>query len=100
LPLRDLPSSPTRRSSDLAMRICHRALPRAHFGTCDVGRFIATRDVCPSTLYEKLQCSKASNDSRHPNRLDMKSPPQAMPRRTMRSEEHTSELQSPYDLVC
>src|SRR5437867_7902988 len=71
-----LPSFPTRRSSDLEYR-----------RTIDVARRLGCRWVRPAP--------------REKGRPDLKILATFLAgRRPHRSEEHTSELQSPYDLVC
>src|SRR5207248_10166232 len=69
-PHRDLPSFPTRRSSDLVFLLDGAALARAHVAT----------DIAGSDFLVGGRVRQQIEKSR--------------------SEEHTSELQSPYDLVC
>src|SRR5207248_9508663 len=85
-PIPYLPSFPTRRSSDLfqypcRFQNCPSALPSR---SPSVGSLTTDQ---PNTT-RKLSCSR-SNRCQHDNL-----------RVVLRSEEHTSELQSPYDLVC
>src|SRR5690348_17873614 len=76
-PLAALPSFPTRRSSDLAI-----VRPFTRFSAC--GRLIS------------LRRSHSHDDSRAGRPKTSRKP--SLP--TCRSEEHTSELQSPVHLVC
>src|SRR5207248_10665248 len=79
---RDLPSFPTRRSSDL------RRLPRssARGQRRSLCGLAAKHDQRASGSSRLAAASKARSAAVYCGRL--------------RSEEHTSELQSPYDLVC
>src|SRR5207248_4091280 len=70
LGLRDLHSFPTRRSSDLSASASSRCSPREPN---------ARVSVPSSSMARSSRCGPTS---------------------VRRSEEHTSELQSPYDLVC
>src|SRR5207248_10110866 len=83
VPLRDLPSFPTRRSSDL-----HRW--RNDRGRCH---------LAPGPGIVPLGARRRRQDGRG-DRLLRAPELQSADRRRNRSEEHTSELQSPYDLVC
>src|SRR5207248_10752690 len=85
-----LHSFPTRRSSDLHSILC------ARHG--DQGR----GSLCPRAWATGGHASIARC---HPSNLGGALPPPALSlwryrERKIRSEEHTSELQSPYDLVC
>src|SRR5207248_7835716 len=88
---RDLPSFPTRRSSDL------RELAR-----------IEDEALVPNALVELLERVlrigrrvEGHDDRRLDVRIEEHAEPQlGADHRDLRSEEHTSELQSPYDLVC
>src|SRR5699024_12099874 len=92
LPHRDLPSFPTRRSSDL--------WPTAH----PVGTFLSvslTKGICParrggSKTPRCLMAPRCETKSGNTLRPTLK----LFPKFTRRSEEHTSELQSRFDLVC
>src|SRR5207248_11271258 len=75
---RALHSSPTRRSSDLAERPRASRERNAQLGARGAGR-------CPRCRRSK---SRRTRDTRGAGEC------------RERSEEHTSELQSPYDLVC
>src|SRR5438094_5242296 len=70
----DLHSFPTRRSSDLCG-------PRDRYAIC--------RPRCSRRAFGSAARSRGARRSRG-----------GSPRERARSEEHTSELQSPYDLVC
>src|SRR5207248_7990487 len=82
-PPRDLLSFPTRRSSDLYSRVLPRPV-HLEISRRDRGRVLGF------------------TDPRHrPGRVAAHPDARALARDTRpRSEEHTSELQSPYDLVC
>src|SRR5207248_6380697 len=91
---RDLHSFPTRRSSDLG-----RWMRRRRGG----------RRLQAAFRLERFRCTVATLDDRSSSRLAFLSPHiSSIASRSMktssssvrRSEEHTSELQSPYDLVC
>src|SRR5207248_9801429 len=90
-----LPSFPTRRSSDLPqlLRLMNTRLPPA----CDaVGKAVAARASSPGGREKAVE---------HLFLLALSRQPAATERSRVaafvgRSEEHTSELQSPYDLVC
>src|SRR5699024_12799972 len=73
---RDLHSFPTRRSSDLKRR----------------------RKTCPTTA--KGRCAMKSNRSARMNAMHFRVLTARYFRQIFRSEEHTSELQSRFDLVC
>src|SRR5207248_6486100 len=89
---RDLPSFPTRRSSDLghssssAARIRY-SLRRASariWWACAICSSLPTRSTWLAAITTSPNSRRSSSASVS----------------TLRSEEHTSELQSPYDLVC
>src|SRR5207248_11741908 len=95
-----LHSFPTRRSSDLVLEI-HCLFAVIHCSGYEIRRFWATFDKSPknslldSLLPVNLPARTAGLHS------SPKSPrPAGSPETISRSEEHTSELQSPYDLVC
>src|SRR5437867_6624507 len=75
---RDLPSFPTRRSSDLVARHDAAPGPRARSPA-------RTASAPPGRTRQRPRPARPHRDARPHQR---------------RSEEHTSELQSPYDLVC
>src|SRR5207248_11399391 len=84
-----LTSFPTRRSSDLQFQ--HRQLPRRDGGECRRGRrrnptYLHRRREDLGHDLRNLGCRRRRGRYLEPCRR--------------RSEEHTSELQSPYDLVC
>src|SRR5207248_11248912 len=87
--LRDLHPFPTRRSSDLgavrARRSPHRRGLRGRGPACATEAL----NMRSSRVRSAAPRSAATRGSRPPGRT-----------RAPRSEEHTSELQSPYDLVC
>src|SRR5207248_9679485 len=85
----DLPSFPTRRSSDLAF-----GLRSFHLSTMRRSSLIGS--ALSSTCSRRIVslCSHTPQSF-----LTMTSAADCCPRLS-RSEEHTSELQSPYDLVC
>src|SRR5207248_6236068 len=89
--LRHLPSFPTRRSSDLAPPRC-RLPTRAATPAPD---FRWPRALRRLRLLPPARPDGSGRWTGPPRR-----PPRASTRRRVRSEEHTSELQSPYDLVC
>src|SRR5207248_9143444 len=83
--LRDLPSFPTRRSSDLRLR----PLPPANWRIrCADDPEEYTRQTVVETM------SYVEDPLEEPDARGTRTEVQH------RSEEHTSELQSPYDLVC
>src|SRR5699024_12777634 len=83
--LRCLPSFPTRRSSDLRrFHHHHRRLVHGHFCPAPSVSFFAH--------FRPLSSALSSQPVLHP--------PGELERRERRSEEHTSELQSRFDLVC
>src|SRR5207248_11464710 len=98
--LRDLPSLPTRRSSDLTRVLPSLSGSPAVRFKCNptpsdsVPRSAATACSHPGafTSTETDDTTPAACASRMPSFTPDDSP--------KRSEEHTSELQSPYDLVC
>src|SRR5207248_11589117 len=98
LPRRALHSFPTRRSSDLRGRVqsLHYFLDRQR-GECtfDDARELGTIGDAPRVVVEtlvapELRCAEHFRAKPRPLPLVLNA----------RSEEHTSELQSPYDLVC
>src|SRR5256885_11371868 len=89
----DLPSSPTRRSSDLGTTSPSRAGRRCPAGSCDRASRCTRR--------------RSGNWPRRPGSTPLPCTSNNWPRtairtatRAARSEEHTSELQSPCNLVC
>src|SRR5699024_11539209 len=99
LPLLPPPSFPPRRSSDLSVSLDLRPYPRERIsGTTPASRSNGTRaatsGVLPAPPAERLPTlitghfSFSANSGCRSNRL------------FFRSEEHTSELQSRFDLVC
>src|SRR5207248_4498063 len=87
---RHLPSFPTRRSSDLAsLTSLPRALAIAFFS--DPRWSIAAAEIIPCSLAIALMPRTLPRARRTFGRVSVV---------VIRSEEHTSELQSPYDLVC
>src|SRR5207248_6244756 len=94
-----LPSFPTRRSSDLALdanRGAQRSPDCLERGLGDVMR-VATRRVDVDRDPRGLR--EAAQHVRRQSRVAL-APPSTSAAAPRRSEEHTSELQSPYDLVC
>src|SRR5207248_3970811 len=97
---RHLPSFPTRRSSDLEARS-----PFSHHGSCR--RSIALAPPSPSHGVADCERQGARADGGGPARRraiefyleSLKSGNAHHRASLLRSEEHTSELQSPYDLV-
>src|SRR5207248_10769897 len=95
LPPRLLHSFPTRRSSDLRSRVCF-------FSSASRG---VARSVFSSSASDfSSACSSASNSrgfgTSNGSQGGGKRQPCEDTSSVVRSEEHTSELQSPYDLVC
>src|SRR5207248_4540901 len=86
-----LHSFPTRRSSDLSPRRLSAALPtwRRRYAGC------RKQPMCRLLWESKSTCCKTCPAQKLLPMMDP--PPHAC---LSRSEEHTSELQSPYDLVC
>src|SRR5699024_11479102 len=82
VPPLDSPSFPTRRSSDLSLRALHRARDRA-------------RQAAPPCRPARAVRGRGPSREPHLRRRD-----HAAPAPVRRSEEHTSELQSRFDLVC
>src|SRR5207244_12700533 len=80
------PSSPTRRSSDLCARVPARTGRNARFGRTR-GSSIRSRKAARAGVVADQTGPSAT-------------PARAAFRERMRSEEHTSELQSPDHLVC
>src|SRR5207248_5431932 len=97
-PLRAPPSFPTRRSSDLEAAM--RSLPGVALGTGVLLALLATmpgRVGAADADEALLKDAKIATDG--PGLLEFfRERTHSTP--TDRSEEHTSELQSPYDLVC
>src|SRR5207248_4201705 len=98
--LRDLHSFPTRRSSDLNSRQIHIARNNREVADLTFKLQVETTVAAIMSLYWQFvalneQVRVAQEAVAAPQRLyeDNK-------RQVERSEEHTSELQSPYDLVC
>src|SRR6266516_4967600 len=56
----------------------------------------ATTEIYTLSLHDALPISPTPKSARSPRRRSRRSIPPTL----QRSEEHTSELQSPYDLVC
>src|SRR5438874_8469685 len=83
-----LHSFPTRRSSDLIRQ--HTRVPMNSHGTAEEGLAAVT-----SAIDELLKLAPDKNAARRP--IGICAPGPQMP---IRSEEHTSELQSRRDLVC
>src|SRR5207248_10399807 len=93
LPPPDLPSFPTRRSSDLAL----------HRRSADGARLAeATMDGHPIAEGRHLLRERITRFDAQSLRPRGQGFPRGaeQPLAFLRSEEHTSELQSPYDLVC
>src|SRR5205807_10669548 len=88
----DLPSFPTRRSSDLPHLAMKRAGPRAADGMSDV----QSRQHGDDVLDHEVRFLTAEHQRISSRRGDVLQPALSNPR----SEEHTSELQSPCNLVC
>src|SRR5207248_11157944 len=86
------PSLPTRRSSDLRLR--RRLPPRRHVGPPERRPLGMART---SRGGGGLRAHPRSDEDRHDARGRRRVDPHP---NEGRSEEHTSELQSPYDLVC
>src|SRR5207249_10902728 len=86
---RDLHSFPTRRSSDLARRL------RSFWGE-------ACRAASPGARARGIRCERAGRARLRPSRARRPTRPEPRPPESdnLRSEEHTSELQSRFDLVC
>src|SRR5207248_9174961 len=88
------PSFPTRRSSDLSLM----------FGENEARR--STAPISSATpVSREIRTWRAAGSTRHllPLRRSIRRAPRPCSRarrERSRSEEHTSELQSPYDLVC
>src|SRR5207248_10666840 len=94
-----LPSSPTRRSSDLSQDGFLALF--ATLGAGSVHRQLASHDPFAADAVAQLDAAlpPAQPHSQGKARLvGVTTPPPDVIRG--RSEEHTSELQSPYDLVC
>src|SRR5699024_12561575 len=90
---RALPPSPTRRSSDLRIaRFMERGLKANGFASTVVEDGISALDLAPSGDFDLLILDVGLP------RMDGFQVLRAL--REMRSEEHTSELQSRFDLVC
>src|SRR5207248_10622637 len=90
----DLHSFPTRRSSDLKPTCGRSPFPttaRQAATSCSPG----TASSCP-----RARTSATTATPRSTSRARSCSPSATFRRTRIRSEEHTSELQSPYDLVC
>src|SRR5207248_8121601 len=91
-----LPSFPTRRSSDLILSCANHT---THRYNCQNNRNCSTRpevhEAPRKTKLDKVvaHSRRASTESKYSHSPDE-------PSIWIRSEEHTSELQSPYDLVC
>src|SRR5207248_5709745 len=85
---RDLHSFPTRRSSDLRLPLNVYVKPRSPF----LGR--------PSIQYAPRNRTRSGADIASPPCESIASTWKPPSGKGTRSEEHTSELQSPYDLVC
>src|SRR5207248_9479519 len=89
---RDLPSFPTRRSSDLLTQLIQEALrastdvrgAEARLTSTRASRRLAAFDLAPTITAIGSATRQRQSIAQIPGR----------------SEEHTSELQSPYDLVC
>src|SRR5207249_10471744 len=92
---RDLPSFPTRRSSDL--KLSHEPLSGVYSGMTPWANSQVTIELlrCPARLSQiRIKRSGGSGRcGRCPNQV-------AQSAAAGRSEEHTSELQSRFDLVC
>src|SRR5207248_7938095 len=86
---RHLPSFPTRRSSDLA--------PRSYPNNSDSSSCSGS-----AAQFSAMNGPPFRGDARWMKRATTSFPVPESPltRTVVRSEEHTSELQSPYDLVC
>src|SRR5207248_7632288 len=94
--LRALHSFPTRRSSDL-----DRPVSRSKFRQNIVVEDLFIRRVlirCPLIKHIDISIFKKSDKQSQPLLLAVGEGNRR--KSTVRSEEHTSELQSPYDLVC
>src|SRR5699024_12726327 len=93
-PSRDLLASPTRRSSDLWARRCGSGRASS---SCKTRRRGRTGD---EDLGWRVQIERADDESGHLTwpQLPVDATSQRHP--VSRSEEHTSELQSRFDLVC
>src|SRR5207248_11544187 len=98
VPTRHAHPSPTRRSSDLARARALRRLVRKATATRHGGR------DCPrpgTAAWVRTDCAAdAPEDRDHAHAARGRADVPAVRRGADRSEEHTSELQSPYDLVC
>src|SRR5207248_3511093 len=97
VPPRYLPSFPTRRSSDLLAPV-----ERAGRAERAAAPAAAARTPRPPTACRRqLQQRSILPGPRQPvRRFETSRPPSRKGVTLTRSEEHTSELQSPYDLVC
>src|SRR5207248_4681291 len=97
---RDLHSFPTRRSSDLGV-----PESPSHLVTAYVHVFSASNRTEPG-VYSTVTVREIDDDTDHrpvgrpPACLPIRKPKMRVARPNIRSEEHTSELQSPYDIVC
>src|SRR5699024_12810310 len=86
---RHLPPFPTRRSSDLADLTCHLLALGAQRSTATATRTAEVLDVAEAYPGDE---EAGRPDRRHSRTGKLTA--------TLRSEEHTSELQSRFDLVC
>src|SRR5207248_9524200 len=83
-PLRPLHSFPTRRSSDLSRMSC-----------CTLRKYIGHRRTVDEARIRRNSRTPSAGSPVAAGAAGSR-----RPQRGCRSEEHTSELQSPYDLVC
>src|SRR5690349_22543012 len=90
--LRDLPSFPTRRSSDLALAPHDESHRSAHFHAERAPPPLSARRTCCDSSNAAIDAATTAASA-----LPL---PSRCSRFNSRSEEHTSELQSRRDLVC
>src|SRR5207248_7006657 len=97
---RDLPSFPTRRSSDLA-RMGQRAVAARDGEATGDGQPAGRVEASPFLIVAPTSVlpNWAAEAARFTPDLKVVTIGDTLARRGQRSEEHTSELQSPYDLV-
>src|SRR5207248_9252597 len=98
-PHRDLHSFPTRRSSDLHTRGVAINRPKPCYGPLELRRACQIRCGVAGISNARTPAGRSASTTAF---IKVGSDPvtPASPTPFARSEEHTSELQSPYDLVC
>src|SRR5690606_41951306 len=97
--LRPLPSSPTRRSSDLSCVACHQ-IDKKSIGPAykDVAAKYKGDAAAPARLADHVKNGSVGVWGQMPMPANSQVPDEDV--KKLRSEEHTSELQSRENLVC